>query len=181
MKKIRKVCIFIGFILLLYLLTPIRYTLAADQTLVYDKEQVKSDYRLFLQQLKSLNAQYKEITGEIGEIMKEEGAPTWDVGEQKVSQDIGGDASIKETDTEILITLDMPGYNKDSIKVSYQDSKKLLIKAERKFETTTHTYEKTLDLPVPVDQTATSAVYKDDVLTIKLRKAVTKEVAIPIH
>src|SRR3989338_708412 len=115
------------FLVFLYLLTPIRYTLAADQVSTYDKEQLKKDYNVFLQQLKSLNAQYKEITGEIGEVMKEEGTPTWDMGdevgklgedekeEQKVTQDLGGGASLKETDNEMILILDLPGYKKDSI------------------------------------------------------------------
>jgi len=192
MKKVQKISVFVGVILVLYLLTPLRYTLAADQVSTYDKEQLKKDYKVFLQQLKSLNAQYREITGEIGEVMKEEGAPTWDMGdevsklteekkkEQKVTQDLGGGASLNETDKEMTLILDLPGYKKDSIKLSFQDGKKLLISARRKVETTVRSYERTFDLPAPGDYKSTSAVYEDGVLTIKIPKVATKEVMIPI-
>lgn len=187
-----KSLIFTVLIILFYLLIPIRYTLAADQVSTYDKEQLKKDYKVFLQQLKSLNAQYKEITGEIGEVMKEEGAPTWDMGdeidklteekkkEQKVTQDLGGGASLNETDKEMTLILDLPGYKRDSIKLSFLDGKKLLINAQRKVQTTVRTYERSFDLPVPGDHKGTSAAYEDGVLTIKVPKVATKEVVIPI-
>lgn len=187
-----KIFIFFTAILFSYLLTPIRFTLAADQTNTYDKEQLKKDYKVFLQQLKSLNAQYKEITGEIGQVMKEEGAPSWDMGdtnilgtdkkeEQKVSQDLGGGALLRETDKEMLLTLDLPGYKRDSIKLSFQDGKKLLINAQRKLETTTRSYERAFDLPVPGDSKGTSALYEDGVLTVKVPKVASKEVVIPVR
>ena len=62
MKKIQKISIFSCFIFIFYLLTTINYAIAVDQTTTYDKEQLKRDYKIFLEQLKSLNAQYKEVT-----------------------------------------------------------------------------------------------------------------------
>lgn len=184
--------IFLALFIFLYLLTITRDTLAVDQVSTYDKEQLKKDYKVFLQQLKSLNAQYKEITGEIGEVMKEEGAPTWDMGdgvgklteeekkEQKVTQDLGGGASLNETDKEMTLILDLPGYKKDSIKLSFLDGKKILINAQRKVQTTVRTYERSFDLPIPGDHKSTSAAYEDGVLTVKVPKVATKEVVIPI-
>jgi len=190
MKNIQRINFL--FVLLSFFcpVVPLHHALAADQATTYDKEQLKQDYKLFLQQLKSLNAQYKEITGEIGQVMKEEGAPTWDMGEgldldskkeeSKAAQDLGGGAFLKETDKEMLLTLDLPGYKKDSIKLSFQDGKKLLVSAQRKLESTTRSYERAFDLPVPGDYKGTTAIYEDGVLTVKIPKVATKEVMIPI-
>ena len=164
-------------LLLSVIFCPVSYSATQDSTTSYDKEQLKQDYKLFLQQLKSLNAQYKEITGEIGQVMKEEGAPSWDMGEDK---DLGGGAFLKEAEKDMVLTLDLPGFKKDSIKLSFQDGKKLLITAQRKVESTTRSYERTFDLPVPGDYKGTSAIYEDGVLTVKIPKVVTKEVVIPI-
>ena len=169
--------------------TPVpRTAMAADQAPAYDKEQVKKDYKIFMEQLKSLNAQYKEITGEIGKVMKEEGVPAWELGDtskeqsqQPAVQDLGGGAFLKETDGEMILSLDLPGYKRDSIKLSFQDGKKLLVNAQGRLETTARSYDRSFDLPVPGDQKDTSATYQDGVLTVKVPKVATKEVVIPIQ
>jgi DNA-binding ferritin-like protein (Dps family) len=165
---------------------------AANQyTSTYDKEQVKKDYKAFLEQLKVLNAQYKEITGEINQVVKEEGVPKWDMGEGlnltgaaakddlKV-QDLGGGAYLKETAKEMLLTIDLPGYRKDSIKLNFKDGKTLLVNAQRQMDTLTKSFERSFDLPVPGDQKSTAASYADGVLTVKIPKVASQEVVIPV-
>ena len=161
------------------------------QQTTYDKEQMKQDYRTFLQQLKSLNAQYKEITGEMGQVMKEEGVPTWDMGEsatavadpaKEASQDLGRGAYLKETQKDMILTVDLPGYKKDSIKLNYKDSKTLQITAQRKLDSLTRSFERAFDLPSAGDQKNSVATYEDGVLTVKIPKTMSpQEVAIPIR
>ena len=163
---------------------------ATQQQGTYDKEQLKQDYRVFLQQLKSLNAQYKEITGEIGQVMKEEGAPTWDMGEtatgsdktKESSQDLGGGAFLKETAKDMTLTVDLPGYKKDSIKLHYKDGKTLVINAERKLDSLTRSFERSFELPAMGDQKNSTATYEDGVLLVKIPKTSSpQEVSIPIR
>ena len=166
---------------------------AADtqqQNTAYNKEQLKQDYRLFLQQLKSLNAQYQEITGEMGKVMKEEGTPSWDMGEdlgtddkaKENTQDLGGGVYLKETAKDMTLTLDLPGYKKDSIKLSFKDSKTLVITAQRKLDTLTRSFERSFDLPSMGDQKNSVATYEDGVLTLKIPKTTSpQEVSIPIR
>ncbi len=163
---------------------------ATQQQGTYDKEQIKQDYRAFLQQLKTLNAQYKEITGEMGKVMKEEGIPSWDMGEgakvadkiKENTQDLGGGAFMKETEKEMALTLDLPGYKKDSIKLHYKDGKTLVINAERKLDSLTRSFERSFDLPAMGDQKNSVAAYEDGVLTVKIPKTTSpQEVSIPIR
>ena len=166
-------------------------TYAQTQQSTYDKEQLKQDYKAFLQQLKQLNTQYKEITGEIGQVMKEEGTPTWDMGEtgkiepgkdqEPVTKDLEGGAYLKESEKEMLLTVDLPGFKKDSIKLSFKDNKTLLITAQRKLDTLTRSYERSFDLPIPGDQKNSVATFSDGVLTVKIPKIASQEVSIPIR
>ncbi len=161
-----------------------------QQNTTYNKEQLKQDYRVFLQQLKALNAQYKEITGEMGKVMKEEGVPTWDMGEglntgdkpKENTRDLGEGAYLKETAKDMTLTLDLPGYKKDSIKLSFRDSKTLVITAERKLDSLTRSFERSFDLPSMGDQKNSVATYEDGVLTLKIPKTTApQEISIPIR
>lgn len=157
----------------------------------YDKEELKKDYRAFLQQLKSLNAQYKEITGEISDVVKEEGVPSWDMGDTGIlpkdddketkNQDLGGGIALKETKKDMTYLIDLPGYKKDNIKLSFQGTGKITLKASRKVEQMTRSYERTLDLPAQGDSKLATASYEDGVLTVKIPKLDTKEVTIPVR
>ena len=160
---------------------------AQTQQARYDKEELKKDYRAFLQQLKALNAEYKQITGEIGQVMKEEGVPAWDMGEglgtaggQSVKE-LGDGAYLKETEKEMVLTLDLPGYKKDSIQLSFKDGKTLVVVAKRKLEAVTRSFERSFDLPMPGDQKNTTAGYEDGVLTVQIPKGTSQEVAIPVR
>jgi len=163
---------------------------ATQQQGTYDKEQLKQDYRVFLQQLKELNAQYKEITGEMGQVMKEEGIPTWDMGEGTIvadkskekTKDLGAGAFLKESEKDMTLTLDLPGYKKDSIKLHYKDTRTLVINAERKLDSLTRSFERSFELPAPGDQKNCIATYEDGVLMVKIPKiASPQEVSIPIR
>ena len=150
---------------------------ATQQQDTYDKEQIKQDYRVFLQQLKSLNEQYKEFTGEMGKVMKEEGVPTWDMG-----HDLEGGVYLKETEKDMVFTLDLPGYKKNSIKLNFKDTKTLVITAERKLEGISRFFERSFDLPAPGDQKNSVASYEDGVLTVKIPKTASPpEISIPIR
>ncbi len=176
-------------LLLVLFLTGADFGLAQTQQTNYDKEQLKKDYRVFLQQLKELNTQYKEITGEIGQVVKEEGAPTWDMGDgvqqgdpkSPQTQDLGGGAYIRDGQKEMTLTVDLPGYRKDSIKLSFKDTKTLQINAQRQLDTLTKSFERSFDLPVPGDQKNSQATYTDGVLTVKIPKIASQEVNIPIR
>ena len=179
--------IFLLSLLLSFLSSPL-IAATQQQQGTYDKEQLKQDYRVFLQQLKTLNAQYKEITGEMGKVMKEEGVPSWDMGEgstanpEDKTEDLGAGAFLRETDKEMVLTTDLPGYKKDSIKLRFQDSKTLVITAQRKLNALTRSFERSFNLPAPGDQKNSLATYEDGVLTVKIPKTTSpQEVSIPIR
>ena len=96
MKKI------LSFVSLTFFLTTA--TLAAaqsnDQNAAYD--QARQDYRGYLQQLKVLNQQYKQITGEMSKIIKEEGVPSWDMGVAESGKTIAA-APIPENNQHQLV------------------------------------------------------------------------------
>ncbi len=170
--------------------------IAADDTTTYNKEQLKQDYRAFLQQFKAMTAQYKDVTGEISKVMKEEGVPEIDLGDKPsttttVSSDksiavhnyreLGDGAYIRENDREIELMIDLPGYKRDATKISLQDGNKLLVTSKRQIDTFTRSYERTFELPVPADDRGTRASFVDGVLTIKIPKLATKQVSIPVR
>lgn len=172
-----------NLLVLLLLIVAQGITYAQTQQTTYDKEQAKRDYRVFLQQLKQLNAQYKEITGEIGQVIKEEGVPAWDMGEgiEPAIRDLGEGAHLKDDLKEMVLTVDLPGFKKDSIKLSFKDGKTLRINARRKLDTVDRSFERSFDLPAPGDQKNTVATYTDGVLTVKIPKTASQEVAISIR
>ena len=150
---------------------------SADNTQkTYTTEQARADYRLFLQKLKELNGEYKQVTGQIAKVMKEEGTPTWDMGNTQTAQGI----AIKESREKVIVTMDLPGIKKDTIKIAVQDGNKLTVSAERKTLTDTQKVEKRVDLPSAVDPAKAQAGYEDGVLTITLDKILSQEVAISV-
>jgi len=115
-------------------------------------DQAKRDYKVFLEQLKSLNSQYKHITNEITEVVKEEGVPIIDedTGEMKMikpgdpewggpsiqdnTASVFGDADIRETDREMIVKVDLPGVDKNNIQLKIENDRLLRIRAERREE-----------------------------------------------
>lgn len=181
-----------SFGLFLVFFTTLISSVSADQNTSYNKEQVQQDYRAFLQQLKALNAQYKEITGEIGKVMKEEGTPSWDMGDTgkllnttTPKEDTlffpEPGVTIKDIPKELIVTLDLPGIKRDTLKIAVQDGKKLTVSANRKTDTEAVKVEKAVDLPSVVDPKGSKAAYEDGVLTVKLIKISSQEVVIPVR
>ncbi|MGH7197941.1 MAG: Hsp20/alpha crystallin family protein [Candidatus Omnitrophota bacterium] len=172
-------------------------------------EQARQEYRIFLQQLKELTHQYREVTQEVQKVIREEGLPTIDenTGELRMRKGdalstLGtsfGDADIKETDKDMVVKIDLPGVKKEEIKVSVENGKTLRIRGERDSEkeekkdsTRYHYYrserqvgrfERLIELPMEAKDTGMEAKYENGVLTVRIPKASEKkkEVAVPIR
>ena len=174
-------------------------------------DQAKQDYRVFLEQLKALNSQYKQVTNEMKSVIEEEGVPIFDedtgdltIQKPNFSKNVSksqlfGDVDIKETDKEIIVKADLPGLRKEAIKVSIQDNKLLRIEGERakekevsgesndshyqKFERQQGHFERLVELPALVKDSGTEAHYENGVLTVKIPKAETpkKEVSVSVR
>ncbi len=90
-------------------------------------------------------------------------------------------ADIKETDDEVVVTVDLPGMDKGDVEISVAEDL-LEIKAERKTETeekgeefyrkerSFSRYERSLKLPAEVKAEEARASLKDGVLTVHLPK-----------
>ena len=199
MKKI------LSFISISFFLTTcaLGATQSNDQNAVYD--QARQDYRGYLQQLKVLNQQYKQITGEMSKIIKEEGVPSWDMGGIAPALTPGQNdgksfaaVDIQETDKDMVVKMDLPGVNKDNIKLKIENNKMLRVQGERheeKKETQitpdTHyqrterqhgVFERVIELPALASDSGTDAKYENGVLTVKILKAPTpkKEINVPV-
>ena len=91
-------------------------------------------------------------------------------------------ADVHETDETFLIQLDVPGIDKNDIKVKFEDNT-LIVSGERKYENKEEdknyrhveriygTFTRTLKLPKDVDAQKIAANYKNGVLEITLPKA----------
>lgn len=86
-------------------------------------------------------------------------------------------ADIYETDSGYSIAMDLPGINRDALKIDIDDSR-LIVKGTREItETKQHRSERprgkflrTFSVPGSVDQAKIGAEYKDGVLQIRLPK-----------
>ena len=88
---------------------------------------------------------------------------------------------VSETDSEVVVTADLPGYDKDDIEVGVKD-RRLTVEAERNEETedegeqylrqerTHRRVSRSVSLPEAVDEEAASATYHNGVLTVTLPK-----------
>ena len=178
-----------SFLLLVFCSFPV-WALEGQNTM--DIEQAKKDYRLFLQKLKELNTEYKQVTGEMAKVVKEEGVPSWDNGdldskmaelfpqENPAPEMMSQGVSFRSNDQALTVSLDMPGLKKDSIKISVQDGKKLIVSAVRKDDFGVKKLEKSIELPSVVNPKGAQASYEDGVLTVKLTKISSQEAVIPL-
>lgn len=112
--------------------------------------QAKQDYHAYLEQLKLLREQYRQVTSQVQQIVAEEGIPTWDEKSDqiKMTHSLGvdpamqaslptsefGDADIKETDKDMIVKMDLPGVSKDQIKVKLEDSRVLKVSGSREVD-----------------------------------------------
>ena len=168
-------------------------------------DQAKRDYRTFLEQLKELNKQYLQVSDQIREVVKDEGLPTWDTGPDVIGTDdkpastLGG-TDIKQTDKNIVVTMDLPGVDKKSIKVSLEEGKLLRVHAERntekeelndskngqytRVERQHGVFERVIELPAMANEKASpDARYDNGVLIISVPKDPNskKQVAVTVH
>ncbi len=200
------------FFLMMILFSPTVYAVQNQQdSSNISVDQAKQDYRVFLEQLKALNNQYKQVTGEMKKVLQDEGVPTinQDTGDLSIQKpsfgssnttpQVFGDVDIKESDKDITVKVDLPGMKKEAIKVSIRDNKFLHIEGQRDEETDftkesgntqyTHSerqhgaFERVVELPALVKDTGTEARYENGVLTVKIPKADTakKEVSVSIR
>ncbi len=88
---------------------------------------------------------------------------------------------VSETDDEIVVTADLPGYQKEDIEVGVKD-RRLTVEAERSEESEdenerylrqerSHQHvSRSVSLPEAVDEESASATYRNGVLTVTLPK-----------
>ena len=101
------------------------------------------------------------------------------VGGMSGMHDVSVDVS--ETDDEVVVTADLPGYEKDDIEVGVKE-RRLTVEAERaeesedegerylRQERTHRRVSRSVTLPEAVDEGAASATYRNGVLTVTLPK-----------
>ena len=83
------------------------------------------------------------------------------------------DPQVEETDEEMNVSLDMPGYEKSKISILREENT-VTISAERQYknkgEMNTRKFIRRLALPEYVNLENIDAEYKDGILTIRMRK-----------
>ena len=142
-------------------------------------EQAKADYRTYLKGLKELTTEYQKVTGEVKDVIREEGVPVFDedTGEIRVvdwDTATFGEHDVKESGREVTVRVKLPGVRKDSIRVYLLDQETLVVSAG--------SFERTIELPTRVLERDYEARYKDGFLTVKLRKlAADRQIAIPVR
>jgi HSP20 family protein len=85
-------------------------------------------------------------------------------GRPKISETIEPLIDVIEEEDEVLVVAELPGVDKDKIKVRATENK-VIIKAENSKK-----YYKEVELPTKVDPTSAKASYRNGVLEIKLKK-----------
>lgn len=155
-------------------------------------QQAQADYKSYIEQLKQLSQQYKQVSGHIQEVLKETGVPTFDEnsGEIKmVKYDPSApeakvlkteDARIQETNSDMTVNLDLPGLDKRSVSISIEQQNTLKIKAKRK---TGEEIERQVELPYPAKDKDAKAKYEDGVLSVIVPKATISKssVSVPLQ
>lgn len=174
-------------ILLILFSTPL--FAADDQNQNPGVVQAKEDYREFLKQLKVLNQQYMQVTGEIKNTLKEEGVPQIDeeTGEFGVKPFVENETKaeparvIRQTKQDMTVQLELPGLKKESISVRIEDGQFLRVNADEKGIIGAKHIEKIIQLPTLADENGSEAKYEDGILTVRVLKAAKKEIPIPVH
>jgi Molecular chaperone (small heat shock protein) len=111
----------------------------------------------------------KPIVEEFGNVKTVKGKPM-------ISEEREPLVDVVEKGDEIRVIAEVPGVNKDSIKVKVVNGKKLIVQAtgeDRK-------YYKEVELPAKVDEKSAKASYKNGVLEVVLKKVKTEEEGIEI-
>lgn len=142
-------------------------------------EDAKATYRAYLQQLKQLNQQYKQITGQIAEVVKEEGLPTWEASpaEKQISDMVSAayvDPRVRQTDKEIRVYLELSGLLRNTIKVALENSQTLKVTAQKRVADDVSSVEQKVELPAAALEKGARARYTDGVLEVTLPKDLAK-------
>ena len=148
-------------------------------------QRAREDYRTYLQALKEINQQYKEVTNQMKDVIREEGIPVWNeaTGEIDFQKGLTGDegkSGVKETDTEMTVIIDLPGIKKQDVQVKIEDGRFLKVEAKRDSVPVI----KLIQLPAPADpKSKPKASLMDGVLTVKIIKApqLKTQVVIPVQ
>lgn len=155
----------------------------------FNTEDAKRQYRAYLEQLKQLNQQYKQITGQIAQVVKEEGLPTWEKApaEAEISKMVTaayGDSRVHQTDKEIRVYLELPGLLRNTMKVALETPQTLRVTAQKRVAEDVANVDQKIDLPAAAIEKGAKAKYADGVLEITLPKdapRTTTAGAIPIY
>lgn len=99
---------------------------------------------------------------EFGNIRRKAGRPV-------ILEEIEPMVDVLDYDNEIIVVAELPGVDKDKIKVKVKDNK-LIIKAENKKK-----YYKEIELPAKVKPETAKASYKNGVLEVRIQKEKQKE------
>ena len=147
-------------------------------------QQAKADYKSYVDQLKQLSQQYKQVSGQISEVLKDTGVPSFDenTGEIKmVKYDPTTsqaevtvkhqNAAIKQTDSDVTVSLDLPGLDRRTLNISIEQQTILRIKGERKNSEDHEEIVRDITLPYPAKDKDSKAKYEDGVLTVTVPKA----------
>lgn len=89
-------------------------------------------------------------------------------------------ADVYESETEFTIAIDLPGIDRDELKLDMEESR-LIVRGERRLTATkgarneraSGTFLRTFGVPASVDQNKINATYKDGVVEIHLPRRVT--------
>ena len=160
----------------------------SDADPAYD--QAREDYRVYLRELKKLGRQYKAVTGEMKQVIREEGLPVWDEEAGTIrlehepfraAESQGGAFRVMDEKDRMVVRADLPGLKKETIKVNVQNGRLLRISAQRKPEGSP--VERSIELPHPAAEKGQKASYEDGVLEVTLPKAESSknETTIPVR
>ena len=154
-------------------------------------DQAKRDYQIFLQQLKVLNSQYQQVTGQMKQVIKEEGVPVWDdkTGGITVTHDLDSlnsdlvNVPVEEKETEMIVRLELPGLQKNSIQVSIVEKKELDVAAKRKIPDDRGDIHQRIALPSLAKEKGAKASYVDGILTVSVPKESPSKnpIAVPVN
>lgn len=148
--------------------------------------QARQDYRVLMQELKKMGEQYNQVTGEIKQVIKEEGVPVWneESGEFEIRRDLdlshASVARFEDAGQELRAIFLLPGVKKNTLKVTVEGSSILNVEGVRTIGQEQTSVQRSVSLPVPVDSKAPRAVYENGVLTVTLKKLETPNKIVPV-
>lgn len=126
---------------------------------------------------------HREMNRLFDDVLRGTGLPaaTGNQGQGRVGNFVNASMNVSETENEIHITAELPGVTEQDIDVSLDDDV-LTIRGEKKFERTNDkenfhfversygTFQRSLQLPFPVDPERVQASFENGVLTVTVPK-----------